>query len=92
MNSVTVSAGKRAIDFHYVGRSVDACYRHDVADEIKINVIIKGRIDCVRGRDVEEPSNGAHGFPACTLTCLLRLKGYGTYPAGATFGCSRLTL
>jgi hypothetical protein len=21
-----------------------------------------------------------------TLTCLLRIKGYGTYPAGATFG------
>jgi hypothetical protein len=37
-------------------------------------------------------SNVAHGFPAYTLTCLLHLKGYGTYPAGATFGCSLLTL
>ena len=37
-------------------------------------------------------SNAAHGFPAYTLTCLLHLKGYGTYPAGATFGCSLLTL
>ena len=27
-----------------------------------------------------------------TLTCLLRIKGYGTYPAGATFGCGRRTL
>ena len=27
-------------------------------------------------------SNVAHGFPAYTLTCLLHLKGYGTYPAG----------
>jgi hypothetical protein len=27
-----------------------------------------------------------------TLTCLLHLKGYGTYPAGATFDCSHLTL
>src|SRR5215472_2449537 len=26
-----------------------------------------------------------------TLTCLLRIKGYGTYPAGATFGCGRRT-
>ena len=26
-----------------------------------------------------------------TLTCLLRLKGYGTYPAGATFGCGQRT-
>jgi hypothetical protein len=37
-------------------------------------------------------SNAAHGFPAYTLTCLLHLKGYGTYPAEATFGCSLLTL
>ena len=37
-------------------------------------------------------SNAAHGFPAYTLTCLLHIKGYGTYPAGATFGCSLLTL
>jgi hypothetical protein len=27
-----------------------------------------------------------------TLTCLLRLKGYATYPAGATFGRGRRTL
>src|SRR5499426_3049830 len=27
-----------------------------------------------------------------TLTCLLRIKGYGTYPAGATFGGGRRTL
>src|SRR5215813_6643991 len=26
-----------------------------------------------------------------TLTCLLRIKGYGAYPAGATFGCGRRT-
>jgi hypothetical protein len=25
-------------------------------------------------------------FSHSTLTCLLHLKGYGTYPAGATFG------
>src|SRR5215831_18788233 len=41
---------------------------------------------------VPATSNAACGFPACTLTCLLHLKGYGTYPAGATFGCSHLTL
>ena len=27
-----------------------------------------------------------------TLTCLFRLKGYVTYPAGATFSCGRRTL
>ena len=27
-----------------------------------------------------------------TLTCLLRITGYGTYPAGATFGGGRRTL
>jgi hypothetical protein len=27
-----------------------------------------------------------------TLTCLLRLKVYGTYPAGATFCCGHRTL
>src|SRR5262244_4565684 len=27
-----------------------------------------------------------------TLTCLLRIKGYGTYPAGATFCCGHRTL
>jgi hypothetical protein len=37
-------------------------------------------------------SNAAYGFPAYALTCLLHLKGYETYPAGATFDCSRLTL
>src|SRR6266498_3377706 len=30
-------------------------------------------------------SNAACGFPRTTLSCLLRLKAYGTYPAGATF-------
>jgi hypothetical protein len=31
-------------------------------------------------------TNALCGFPACTLTCLIHLKSYGTYPAGATFG------
>jgi hypothetical protein len=31
-------------------------------------------------------------FAFYTLTCLLHIKGYGTYPAEATFGCSLLTL
>jgi hypothetical protein len=37
-------------------------------------------------------SNASHGFPAYTLTCLLHIKDYGTYPAEATFGGSLLTL
>src|SRR5215510_15716531 len=41
---------------------------------------------------VPATSNAAYGFPACALTCLLHLKGYGTYPARATFGCSLVTL
>ena len=41
---------------------------------------------------VPATSNARCGFPAFTLTCLLHLKGHGTYPAGATFDCSRLTL
>jgi Homeodomain-like domain len=36
-------------------------------------------------------SNAACGFPRTTLSCLLRLKAYGTYPAGATFGIGRRT-
>ena len=35
---------------------------------------------------VPAASNALCGFPACTLTCLIHLKSYGTYPAGATFG------
>ena len=31
-------------------------------------------------------------FSRTTLSCLLHLKGYGTYRAGATFGCGRRTL
>src|SRR6516165_5141687 len=31
-------------------------------------------------------SNAAHGFPAYTLTCLLHIKGYGTYPLARSSG------
>jgi hypothetical protein len=36
-------------------------------------------------------SNAACGFPRTTLSCLLCLKAYGTYPASATFGIDRRT-
>jgi hypothetical protein len=37
-------------------------------------------------------SNAACGFPRTALSCLLRPKAYGTYPAGATFGAMGRTL
>ena len=36
-------------------------------------------------------SNAACGFPRTALTCLLRLKAYGTYPAGTAFSAGRTT-
>src|SRR5450830_538907 len=35
--------------------------------------------------------NAACGFPRTALSCLLRLKAYETYPAGATFDIGRRT-
>jgi hypothetical protein len=44
----------RWIDNHDKGRADDARNRHDIANEIKIKILIKGRIDRIRWRGQKE--------------------------------------
>src|SRR5262249_43829367 len=38
----------RRIHYHDIGKADDGCDRCDIADEIEIEFVVKGRVDCVR--------------------------------------------
>ena len=44
----------RWIDHHNFGHAQNACYWRDIADEIKIEVVVERRVDCGRRGDQEE--------------------------------------
>src|SRR5262249_27684598 len=54
----------RWIYLHDEGRTVDARNRHDVADEIVIELVVEGRVDCSHRAEDEERiaiGRGTHG-------------------------------
>jgi len=61
MNSAT-SGRNRRVDLHDQGHVNDARDRHDIADEIVIELVVERRVDSVRRRD-EKERVGRPGMP-----------------------------
>src|SRR5215831_6440723 len=54
INSGTVLAGNDGVHHHHVRRSGDACNRHNIADEIEVELFVQCRVDYIRRSEQQE--------------------------------------